>query len=101
MVIGGFAGLARTCLVMGTDAELIHHLLFETFNLSLGSRVGGLRHFDPVSGEFVLHLNGVMSNRSATIVRRLRPFQGHADVVVVENLWLARLAGLVCRERIT
>lgn len=98
MIIRGIAGLARTGLVVSTNAELIHHFLFEAFNFSLGCGVGGFHYFDPIDSEFVLHLDGIVSDRSPTVALRFLPFQRHTDVIIIEDLRLARLTRFVCRK---
>lgn len=98
MVVRRIARFARTGLIVSANAELIHHLFLEAFNLSLWRRVGGLHYFNPIDGKFVLHFDSVVSDRSATVALRFFPFQRHTDVIIVEDLWLARFARLVCWE---
>lgn len=100
MIVRGIAGFTRTRLVLSANAELIYHLLLETFNFSFRSRVGGFHNFDPVGSEFVLYFDDVVGDRSATVALWFFPLQRHADIVVVENFWLARLARLIYQQKI-
>lgn len=96
MVVCRIARLARTGLVVSTNAELIDHLLLQAFYFSLRSRVSGLHYFDPIRGELVFYFDGIMRDRSSTVALWFLPFQGYADVVVIEDFRFARLARLVC-----
>lgn len=98
MIVRGIAGFARTSLVVSAHAELIYHLFLQAFNFSLGCRVGRFHYLDPIDSEFVLYLDGVMSDRSAAVALRFFPFQRHTDVIVVEDLWFTRFTRLVCRK---
>lgn len=75
MIVRGIARLARTGLVVSANAELIYHLFLQAFNFSLRCRVGGFHYLDPIDSEFVLYLDGIMSDRSATVALRFLPFQ--------------------------
>jgi len=98
MIVRGIAGFTRTGLVVSTNAKLVHHLFFEAFDFSFGCRIGGLHYLDPINSEFVLYLDSVVSDRSATVALWFLPFQRYTDIIIVENLRLARFTRLVCRE---
>lgn len=74
MIVRGIAWLAGTSLVMSSNAELVDHLFFETFNFNLGSCIISFRYLDPIRGKFILHLDCIMSDRSTTIALRFLPF---------------------------
>lgn len=95
MIVSGLARLTGARFIVGPNSELVDHLFLQTFDLCLWSGVGRFRHFHPVDSEFVLHLHGVMSDRSTAVVLRLLPLQGYADVIVVEDYRFARLVRLV------
>lgn len=98
VVVRRIARLARASLIVSTNAELINHLLLETFYFSLRSRVSGFHYFDPIDGELVLHLDGIMCNRSSTIALWFLPFQRHTNIVVVEDFRLTRLVRFICKK---
>lgn len=95
MVVGRFAGFTRACFIMSTNSELVNHFLFQAFDLHFRSGVSGFRYLDPIHRKFVFHLNGVVSDWPATVALRLLPFQGYANVVIIEDFWFTRFAGLI------
>lgn len=95
MIVGGLARLAGACFVVSPNSELVNHLFLQTFDLRLWGGIGGFHYLYPVDSELVLHLHGVMSDRSTAVVLRLLPLQGYAYVIVVENYRFTRLIRLV------
>lgn len=95
MIVSGLARLAGACFIVSPNSELVNHLFLQTFDLCLRGGIGRFRYLHPVHSEFVLHLHGVMSDRSTAVVLRLLPLQGYADVIVVEDYRFTRLIRLV------